>query len=244
MSHPLDGARLKIIRANEHLESLNVAIGEYEKRNPYSITIGNDPATTITPNVVSHPDPILSGIIGDCIHNLSCALDYVMWEIAWTYAGRILRPPPLGDDRPYFPLWGNPGSFRNYATRLNDPKRWNYKIPDRVITAFESVQPYQTGYDCLRIFKILTNADKHRLPLVAQGEIKTFNATIARVKISDTFPPHLADTDHYAPQVKTQATVHVTWHDPFMPRVPVIQTMREFVECIANIIPTFDNFVV
>jgi hypothetical protein len=242
----LDGARLKVVRAQEHLDSLKVAIGEYEKANPYSVTIDNNPKEIGgKANVTKHPDTRLSAIIGDCLHNLSSALDYVMWEIAGTFAGRPLVAAPIGDDKPYFPLWDSPSSFTKYITRLNDPRRWNYKIPDPVISAFERVQPYQAGYGRLGLFKTLVNVDKHRLPLVAQGEIDTFEISVSKVRIGGQFPPPFGtDLSHYKPQVKTQATVYVTWQDPFMPREPVARTMEDFVKLIAHIVPGFDRFCI
>jgi hypothetical protein len=194
MPHPLDGARLKIVRAQEHLDSLKIAIWEYEKTNPYAVTINNNPKQIGgKADITKHPDPRFSTIIGDCLHNLSSALDYVMWEIASTFAGRPLSAPPLGDDKPYFPLWDSTTSFTNYSARLNDPRKWNYKIPHPVVSAFEAVQPYHAGYERLGLFKILVNVDKHRLPLIAQGEINTFQLSVGKVRVNSQFP-HISPT--------------------------------------------------
>src|SRR5258708_4121976 len=184
MSHPLDGARLKIARAQEHLDCLKAAIQEYEVANPYAITIDNDPKQVGgKADVTKHPAPRLGAIIGDCLHNLSSALDYVMWEVAGTFAGRVLIAPPHGHDKPYFPLFGTLDRFKNYMARLNDPTKSNYKIPDTVISVFEAVQPYQAGYGPLGLLKKLINADKQRLPVVAQREICAFEITVATDKI-------------------------------------------------------------
>ena len=228
------------------MDSLKVAIGEYEKTNPYSITIDNNPKEVGgNANVTKHPDPRLSTIIGDCLHNLSSALDYVMWEIAGTFAGRTLVAPPSGGDRPYFPLWDSPKGFAKYIASLNDPRGWDYKIPDPVISAFERVQPYQAGYWRLGQFKTLVNVDKHRLPLIAHGEIDTFEISVSKVRIGGQFPPPFGvDPSHYKSQVKTQATVYVTWQDPFMPREPVARTMGDFIKLVADIIPRFDSFCI
>jgi hypothetical protein len=186
----------------------------------------------------------ISAVIGDCLQNLNSALDYVMWEIAGTFANRVLEAPPIGDDAPHFPIFDEVDNFNVYVARLNNPRKWNYKIPTPVISAFASVQPYNTGYERLWAFKILVNTDKHRLPLTTKGEIRSFQVETSRVRISSDFPPHLtSDTAYYAPQLKAQATVHVTWQDSFMPSEPVARTMQDFVELVADIIPRFDNFV-
>jgi hypothetical protein len=148
LAHPLDGARLKVVRAQEHLDSLTDEIGRYAKGDPYVVSVKEyvEGWWGGRADITHHPAPRFSAIIGDCLHNLSSALDYVMWEVASTYAGRVLEAPPLGTDRPYFPLWDSPTSFDNYVSRLNDPKAWNYQIPDPVIAEFRTVQPYNAGY--------------------------------------------------------------------------------------------------
>ena len=245
MPHPLDGARLKVVRAYEHLDGLKLAIADYEKRNPYSVNIGTHPDyRDASANVTAHPESRISAIIGDCLQNLNSALDYVMWEVAGTFAGRPLVPGPTGKDTPHFPIFITPANFTKYIARLNDSRGWNYKIPNSVITTFDTVQPYQTGYDRLWIFKMVVNADKHRLPLVTEGNIDKFEITVSRVKVGAHLPPQLiASSSYYASQVKTSATVHVTWQDPFMPREPVARTMQDFVERVADIVPRFDAFV-
>jgi hypothetical protein len=245
MSHPLDGARLKVVRAQEHLDSLKSEILRYLDTDSYVVTVKKNPDNTYggSADITHQPDPRLGAIIGDCLHNLSCALDYTMWEIADTFAGRMLIPPPNGDDRPYFPIWTNPTSFKNYVSRLNDPKAWNYQIPDPVIAEFEAVQPDRTGYEKLAIFRDLVNADKHRLPLVAVGDIYQFMINVSGVQPSSEFPPHLSgDPAYYEPKVQTQATVYVTWQDPSMPWEPVERTLEDFIKLVANIIPRFDSF--
>jgi hypothetical protein len=241
----LDGARLKVVWAQKHLDRLKVAIGEYEQDKPYAITIDNDPKQIGgKADVTRHPDLTLAAMIGDCLHNLSSALDYAIWEIAGTFAKRPLIAPPLGDDKPYFPIWDVPAAFNGYIARLNKPSGWNYQIPDAVIATLEKVQPYQAGYGRLGLFKTLVNVDKHRLLLVAKGEIKTFEIAVSRVKIGSDFPPHLTDDpSYYKPQIKTDATVQVTWDDPFMPDEPVLRTMENFVELVADVVPRFDGFV-
>lgn len=246
MTHPLDGARLKIIWAQKHLDALNVEVADYVKGDPYAITVGNDPQYfDSTANITHHPKDTLGAIIGDCLQNLNSALDYVMWEIAGTFAGRELLPSPIGNDTPHFPIFYDPANFEGYIARLNNSKNWNYKIPDTVIQAFRDVQPYNTGYERLWIFKQVVNTDKHRLPLITQGDINAFQITVSKITVSPQLNPHLTDDpSYYTPQVKAEAAVHVTWQDPFMPREPVTRTIEDFVKLVADIVPRFDNFVI
>src|SRR5258708_19701753 len=101
MSHPLDGARLKIARAQEHLDCLKAAIQEYEVANPYAITIDNDPKQVGgKADVTKHPAPRLGAIIGDCLHNLSIPLDYVMSAVSATFSSNVLIHPPHAHHKP------------------------------------------------------------------------------------------------------------------------------------------------
>jgi uncharacterized membrane protein YcgQ (UPF0703/DUF1980 family) len=56
-------------------------------------------------------------------------------------------------------------------------------------------------------------------------------------------PQLTSDPAHYETKVETQATVYVTWQDPFMPREPVQRTIEDFVKLVANVVPRFDGFV-
>src|SRR4051812_6533280 len=104
MNHPLDGARLKIVRAQEHLDSLKAEIGMYLNEHPHEVF--SHPKTypydsrrgavhaayysasiqhvlpPLTPGV---PPLRLSTIIGDCVTNARAALDYIVWELAQRY---------------------------------------------------------------------------------------------------------------------------------------------------------------
>lgn len=166
-----------------------------------------------------------------------------MWEVVGTCAGRVLVPPPHGDDRIYFPICQNPTSFTQTISSLNSPKR-NYKLTDALIRCLELVQPYHPGYEPLSFFRELANADKHRLPLVVIGDIETMTTDVITISRNSKFPPILTDDPaYYEPKVNTQATVCVTWQDTFMPPEPVERTLEDFVKIVADIVPRFDPFV-
>src|SRR5258708_5654712 len=173
MVHALNGARLKVFRAEEHLENLKEAIRSYIQSDPCTISVEDDGHTVNTLiNLTTQPEPIISAIVGDCLHNLRSALDYVIWELAGTYANRVLEPPPLGKDKPYFPICDTAKGFQNNLATLN-----KYNIPEPVISELEAVQPYNAGYEPLWQLHLLINVDKHRLPLLvcaATNKIEIF----------------------------------------------------------------------
>src|SRR5262245_15024560 len=106
MSHPLDGARLKVVRAQEHLESLKDESRGYLDGHPYKIITeeihdpqgfpsmqailpDGSPKLTkywkFTPEVHTLPPLRLSALIGDVVGNLRAALDYIVWQLALRY---------------------------------------------------------------------------------------------------------------------------------------------------------------
>src|SRR4051812_18603330 len=117
MNHPLDGARLKIVRAQEHLDSLKAEIEMYLHEQPHEVY--SRPQTYpynsrrgaayaayysasiqhVLPALIPGVPPLrLSTIIGDCVTNARAALDYIVWELAQ----RFFDPPfdlTNGNDR-------------------------------------------------------------------------------------------------------------------------------------------------
>src|SRR5208283_259832 len=142
MAHPLDGARLKVIRAEEHLNCLKLTIATYVQSDPSSGVIKYD-GQYIQPDIsiAEVNPPTIRSIIGDCLGNCRSALDYIVWELANGYAGRRLVPPPAGNDKPYFPIFADP---RKFASSLHSLSK--YKIPACAIKEIEAVQPYFGGY--------------------------------------------------------------------------------------------------
>src|SRR5579872_1380415 len=84
--HPLDGARLKVVRAQKHLKLLKDKIGAYLNTNPYEFPTEQDGermtarAAVIKPGC--EPSEELSCIIGECVGPLRSSLDYITWELA------------------------------------------------------------------------------------------------------------------------------------------------------------------
>jgi hypothetical protein len=105
MAHPLDGARLKVVWAQKHLDLFKVELGRYLDSNPHDAVpqIKGDIAT-IQATLRVHPPLELSCIIGDCVCNLRAALDYISWELANHFAVRNGITPPTTKTNLYFPL--------------------------------------------------------------------------------------------------------------------------------------------
>jgi hypothetical protein len=108
MSHPLDESNAKLIRAREHLGSLDAEVtlwlqemrskGEAARsRVEFDFQAG---LLTVFVDHVPLPPPHRFGLItGDVAHNLRSALDHLAWELANLY-----RPERVNDRTTAFPM--------------------------------------------------------------------------------------------------------------------------------------------
>jgi hypothetical protein len=163
MTKPFHGARLKIERANEHINDLYLQSREFSNTDPYSILVENNPETgdsflKISMDQVA-PDRMLL-TVGDAIHNLRSALHFVMSDIEFETTRD--RDPytsfPIRDTKDHLVAACNGG--------LKE------KAPETVLNFIvDTVQPYKGGNgDPLWSLHALDIEDKHRL-LIAKKDI-------------------------------------------------------------------------
>ena len=98
--------------------------------------------------------PSFAALLGDCIQNLRASLEYSAWAAASEDA-RQTKPTQIA-----FPLCDDVADYRNWAK-----KRAGW-FNDDVFNVIAWAQPYQTGEDMLhplRVLRVLSNTDKHRL---------------------------------------------------------------------------------
>lgn len=164
MSYQLAGARLKLERAVQLLDTLNTHISEFCKSpdKPYKLSVKQNLKTKvdcIVINIVRAPPPLWSLQIGEIIYNLRSALDHMAYEIASVYNNGEVPP---GTE---FPIFID-------ADRFRDSKRGGglYKVrgvPENVRTSIGDMQPFQKreSPELHRLWALqeLSNWDKHRL---------------------------------------------------------------------------------
>jgi hypothetical protein len=258
MSHPLDGARLKVIRAQEHLDGLNAEVGMYLDQQPQEVRSQPErapqhtwlPHTYVMPPIIpSDPPPRLSIIIGDCVTNARAALDYIMWELADRhFKPRLDIVNRKGDKHlAAFPILTK-NAFQTCSKCL--AKR---KIPADAITELERAQPYNAGYEPLLWLNELVNRDKHRALLLTVTEID-LTVELRPWHLGDiitetrpiAIPRNLATNKSPAFQsdmpMKGKVISYVTWKDVPVPSVPIDRTLEQIIKCVANIVPRFDSF--
>src|SRR5262249_10904200 len=84
---PLDGSRLKIVRAQQHLKLLSAKIGRNIKRHSEEIVMSDTEKNSCTrTRRLTKPLPVhWSTLVGDCVTNARAALDYIMWKLICRY---------------------------------------------------------------------------------------------------------------------------------------------------------------
>src|ERR1039458_7021826 len=93
--HPLAGCEAKLLRAQQNLTLLDDEIGAYLDRHVAPIpTVGRfNPQTNRVVwafRAVEEPDPMLSAVIGDFIHDLRSTLDHLAFELSFLDSGGVI----------------------------------------------------------------------------------------------------------------------------------------------------------
>lgn len=100
----LSGVTAKLNRAEEHLATLDASLKAWRGSDPYTLTDAKHPDKTEI-RFYAHfkvvPDVLRWGLLaGDCVHNLRCALDHVIWEAS-----------TIQDTSVEFPIFEDPAKF-------------------------------------------------------------------------------------------------------------------------------------
>lgn len=163
MAHPLEGARRKLDRAEEHLRAFDAESGDWLEKTTYCRFVFQDHGDErwYFADLVVAPPSRLSAILGDCIQNLRASLDYLAWELV---KANHLVPTRYTA----FPIYRKaPGpKFSPNSVAGIDPK---------AVALIEELQPYYGGKnpdtDWLEFLSQLSNTDKHRALNVVVGQI-------------------------------------------------------------------------
>jgi len=165
--------KLRMQRAQEHREELELAIQGFLKTNPYEIVheFGDWPLQIPPPPHVDarkgvhtyrvttrHPIPSRIPILaGECLQGLRSALDYVAWQLALAQSD---KPP----QNTAFPIFCAEKAYER------DRLRFIGGINPAIHPIFDSVQPYHVGDKAtehpLWVLHRLANDDKHKVPYV------------------------------------------------------------------------------
>jgi hypothetical protein len=153
---------------------LKASLDEFKAEKPYEFVRYVNPETErilVTIKMTESIPNIWSLMIGDMLHNLRCALDHTMFELAGN---------PIGNTQVMFPIFLTEDAW-NHPTRGAKPKLAG--APENVRTVIKSLQPFATGEKAdspLWHLRELSNWDKHKTIHVAMMSTRnTSNEGIA-----------------------------------------------------------------
>jgi hypothetical protein len=258
-SHPLDGSRLKIVRAKEHLDAFIAESRAFIDTKPYSFVSQVYPTHWwVKPHLTAAPPPRLSLLVGDCVTNIRASLDYVVWQLASRYFN-----PPIDLSRQIdrttlsFPiLLADPRRRQSHIDHLDRLARRG--MPAGAIDIFRNAQGDAGGDDQLRWLYDLVNTDKHRFPILTIGvfvasqiEITGFqgNNLLIRhdlldqgvaVKAESIAPDLLKFLQESPMNVNVQSAIAITSPDLPMVEAPLEWTLEQIVEFSAHLIERFN----
>jgi hypothetical protein len=145
----LEGSRLKIERAYCHINELNACMIAFNKTEFCTFSIQEDSSTghqIAKINALGKPPSKIPVIVGDVVHNLKAALDFIAFQ-ATKY------------DRIYFPKYKN----REDSISSSELRLIKEAAPDLASYIADTVQPYEGGNYRVWETATLNNLDKHRI---------------------------------------------------------------------------------
>jgi hypothetical protein len=182
--HPLDSARAKLRRADEHLDALKTEAGAWLDSRPYDFYWKSpSPDETLTPHleldihvgVVREPPETLGVTLGDVLHNLRGALDNLFWALVTrrgkpSHAEARTLSFPIARQYTTFMQQAGIRTFRKRppgkpraSVRPDPPGRNRLTYAER--RAIQRHQPYHRNDPAshpLAILRELNDWDKHR----------------------------------------------------------------------------------
>jgi hypothetical protein len=175
--HPLADFRLKLNRANGHLETLKGEIDAWFEKQPYGVTGKYEPGPpekyVLYFRFFEPPHHEWGLLIGEFAHNARSALDYLAWQLVQANNHTPGR-------RTQFPITLSPWDWggENGARRLRGASA-------RHVTMVERFQPYnrldtsgssyarQAFLSPLAVLNFLSNEDKHRVLVTTAAALRS-----------------------------------------------------------------------
>jgi hypothetical protein len=201
----LNECKAKIERAREHERSLHAVVDPVVEGDEGLIQVRADldrESGYHIFRVTAIPEAwrLKSGlIIGDIVHNLRSALDYLFWQL---YSAHIRVPETSSEARRVqFPIDDRYEWFAKRRERFSE-------IPYSLWSVVEAAQPYERlnpATSPLRILRDLSNRDKHQIltPILIRPDTLTF--PLPTFRIPGTLSP--LNYDHAADYLELGAEV-------------------------------------
>ncbi len=158
----LEGIKLKLDRAAEHLEELHREVEAYLDGRPYEVVRepreGGNPLLVCKVNQL--PPLRLSVLLGDFLHNLRSSLDHLAWQLVLANGGTT-------DTGTSFPVFEKRRDFKKFKKNRETTTGVVGEVADEAADLIEGLQPYNNAAGPPRehplwILSKLNNIDKHR----------------------------------------------------------------------------------
>ena len=260
----LAGTVMKLARAQKHMTELKEEILAFFASKPFSVVREVEAATGDIVHKVRIKQEVpteFAAIIGDVIHNLRTALDYLAWQMVVVNGGIPSRDTG-------FPITKDAASFQ---TDLG--KKLKGASP-KALRFVQRLRPYQGGDDVLWMLHSLDITDKHKLILsvgaanravgfkpTTRGSWPKWMLEMMETTLTlrgDTFPleGNTVLSRHYHSEVQDEEDEEsVTWEatrwvfevffsaDQYPAGVPVYDTLEGQVQRVTRIIELVDRFI-
>ena len=191
----LSAPSAKLRRAEQHIERLDDAVGRYlngEGRAPIMNKQADGVTLVVEVPMLREPPGCLSLILGDALHNLRSALDYLAWQL-------VLANGRTPTEHTQFPI------YDNRLTKKGKPRSVDVDggIDGQALTLIERLQPYHRVNDPARhplsILRHLSNVDKHRTLHMTKGATDALTCALSfedgtRIQ-APPFSPRATDDD-------------------------------------------------
>lgn len=148
----LSGVRAKIERANQHVNDLQAAVNTFAERKSNRVIIEVDKEarkTIFKAQITEDIPPEVSAIIGDCVHNLRTALDYIICNAVVTNKRQIRKAHG-------FPIASSRKKFEAACVGKIDG------TTQEVAKLLHRLKPYSGGREPFWIIHELDRLDKHQ----------------------------------------------------------------------------------
>jgi hypothetical protein len=249
----LASARLKLIRATEHLDTVKSCCAAYTNRSSHEIVTHSDSKKTV--HATEIPSPEISIYAGEVVYQIRSALDHLAFHLVNLNSAKI-RLPKNWHEKCEFPLWLR----RPESTAFNCFNRILPGITVNSFTFVESVQPYQgRGIgNALKLLAILSNIDKHRhlnltsarISLEQSIEIRPGQGHVLLNTMRDGAEVELAPGGDMASAMKVEShfSTFVTFDERILGVGPHTLPVERLLEvCLysvkGTIVPAFEKFL-
>jgi hypothetical protein len=250
----IDSAKLKLLRAAEHIEEIKNRVTTYAASEPHEIIMESDSKATMK---IRFPPHDIAIPIGEALYQMRSALDHLAFGLVKL---SNLTPASVSWDKVAFPLklqlpkgvWAAPVPFGHES--------FSQFLPGIAIGPFtfiESLQPYYPFGEpntWLGFLAQLSNIDKHRRlnflrPRISHTEVRKDSSLLRTLddgaEVHSSFPLDHPDS---TVDVERRFTAHITFneHDALgdadgLPIEHILESCLYTINVI--IVPAFEKFV-